>query len=352
MPIASRQAGSQKPENHCSTALLVRPGTTSSSFARGRPGPAIATIPVTNWVCWPRRAARNAVSSTPTATTPARRRGAVDQRCGVLADRAHHGAPAHAQSRRPRRCRGRPRPPAGRPPGGPGRSATPAGTPARTSRSTSTPGTPARRSHSRLSYSNVTGRPAHGGSRTRTGRRPCGLAATPQPAHQAAPAVVWIRLLELTVKLRHHQQQHPRQPEHGRAGTTVTVHLGPPRRVLDTAILRSQARTSGAGGDACRSHRPRSMTKSQFVSALVVEPLTAGRPSSFLPICTEQGRRRKTPAMDPSAHLELAHQHVVLVLQDVAVEDVLPREVGELDAHGQALPARDVDCLLPLTVRP
>ena len=35
--------------------------------------------------------------------------------------------------------------------------------------------------HSHLSHSNVAGRPPHARSRTRTTRRPCAFAATPQP---------------------------------------------------------------------------------------------------------------------------------------------------------------------------
>ena len=42
----------------------------------------------------PRVAARNAVSSTPTLSTPSSRLVIVDQRLPVVADRGHHGAPA------------------------------------------------------------------------------------------------------------------------------------------------------------------------------------------------------------------------------------------------------------------
>jgi hypothetical protein len=44
----------------------------------------------------------------------------------------------------------------------------------------------------RFTQINVTGRPAAGRSRTRTGRRPCGTARTPQPRQNSSDAVVSI----------------------------------------------------------------------------------------------------------------------------------------------------------------
>jgi hypothetical protein len=81
--------------------------------------------------------------------------------------------------------------------------------------------------HNRLSHSNVTGRPDEGRSRTRTGRRPCGCAATPQASHQAVDAVDSTACSQLAVGVRHGQQPEASEPEHGRTRTTVTVHRGP-----------------------------------------------------------------------------------------------------------------------------
>ena len=44
--------------------------------------------------------------------------------------------------------------------------------------------------HTRFTQISVTGRPAAGRSRTRTGRRPCGTACTPQPRQNSSTAVV------------------------------------------------------------------------------------------------------------------------------------------------------------------
>lgn len=49
-----------------------------------------------------------------------------------------------------------------------------------------------------------------------------------------------------------------------------------------------------------------------------------------------------------SGDAELAHEHVVLVFEDVGVEHVVPGEVAELADDGDRSPGRDVDGFLPL----
>jgi len=106
--------------------------------------------------------------------------------------------------------------------------------------------------HSRLSHSSVTGRPAEGGSRTSVHRLPCGLAATPHSGHHAVAAVVSMTCSS-SPNAVDTQQDEPAEREHGRASTTVMLHLGPLFRVLNTTDLEAPGPTSGPGRTTCRS---------------------------------------------------------------------------------------------------
>ena len=168
-------------------AFPLLPSTTSSSRAR----PFSATMPVTNTVPAVGVAARNAVSSTPSVCTPSSRSGSSTSGLAVLADRGHHRRPADPELGR---HRGHRLPsltdPAARLGPGPLGQRRPRPDRRRGLR----PGPPEQRGsthrHTRLTHTNVTGRPAAGRSRTQVGRRSCSRACTPQPGHQPSSAVV------------------------------------------------------------------------------------------------------------------------------------------------------------------
>ena len=151
----------------------------------------MSTIPVTNWACRWALALRNAVSSTPTALTPARRSGSstsgppCSRTAAITVAHATPNAVAtwatdcpscptlrHASTRARSVHDER------------GRTAGCCSVHVRTGQ----PG-PWQR-HTRLTHTRVTGRPPVGRSRTHTGRRACGRAAVPHEAHRAAVAMV------------------------------------------------------------------------------------------------------------------------------------------------------------------
>ncbi len=128
-----------------------------------------STMPVTKLVERVADAAWNAVSSTPTASRRRVGRGSSTRgvpchgpRPWLSTSRSRYRATARRQCRPPRH--------GGRPRRGPARSATPAPRSAARSRSRSSSNTDgARHRHTRLTHTNVTGRPAAGKSRTQPG---------------------------------------------------------------------------------------------------------------------------------------------------------------------------------------
>ena len=96
--------------------------------------------------------------------------------------------------------------------------------------------------HTRLTHTNVTGRPPAGRSRTYVGRRSCSRACTPQLRQKSTVVVVSTACSSSPFMLRHREQDEPVQPQHRRRRATLVVHLGPPStRVQTPRIVRPQA---------------------------------------------------------------------------------------------------------------
>jgi hypothetical protein len=169
------------------TAALVRSATTSSSRPRSR-----STRPVTYRVGATRVALRKLVSSSPSAATPSRRPGSSTSgrpcsatarmmvaqptpRSRATAATAWASLPtrrqASARARWVNTARG--------------------AIPATPSVQVRTLQAGSRQRQMRLGHKSTTGRPPIGRSRTRTTRRPCGVARTPQPTQPTTVVVIW-----------------------------------------------------------------------------------------------------------------------------------------------------------------
>ena len=191
-------------------------------------------MPVTNSVGWVADAARNAVSSTPTAATPASRAGSsisgrpwsstarmiVCQPTPYSTATAATSWPscptrrhASARARSVSDARGR-------------------------ISSLSSDQVPAGQRdsahrHTRFTQISVTGRPADGRSRTRTGRRPCGTARTPQSRQNSSAAAVSIACSSSPSTCDTASRTKPGSPSIAVAALPSPLTWGLPHRVLN-----------------------------------------------------------------------------------------------------------------------
>ena len=132
----------------------------------------------------------------------------------------------------------------------------------------------------RVTHTRVTGRPPVGRSRTHTGRRACGRADTTHEAHRATLAVDSTACSSSPSRSETASSTSPSSPSNTVPALRVSITWGLPTRVLDTTILRPQARLQG-------QDRSRTWPRS---------PSPARPADSYRPHCSGSSCSRRSPS--------------------------------------------------------